>query len=130
MYECIAYIKHYEHLSPSGGAILYPADAHFFLTSADNSFPFIPVLLHHSPPHTHTHSSSPSPHAPPSWSCHLSAPAQSLLRPTAHLPPAPLTAPVANANARTHPLRHTKGCVEPHRPPTHTQTHIATHICT
>lgn len=89
-----------------------------FLTSADNSFPLYPFLPSPlSPPHTH--SSPPSPHAPPSWGCHLSAPAQSLLRPTAHLPPAPLTAPVANAKAHTypHPLRHTKGCsAEPHLP--------------
>lgn len=82
-------------------------------------FPFIPRLPSPFTPlhlHPHTHSSSLSPHAPLSWSCHLSAPAQSLLRPTAHLPPAPLTAPVANANACTHPhpLRHTQGCTEPH----------------
>lgn len=100
------------------------------------SFPLYPHLPSPFTPHTHaqTHSSSPSPHTPPLWSCHLSAPAQSLLRPTAHLPPAPLTAPVANANAHTHPhlLRHTKGCIKPHLPwctYRHAQRNTVTHIC-
>lgn len=93
-----------------------------------SSLSYLPSLF---TPHTHAHS-SPSPHAPPLWSCHLSAPAQSLLRPTAHLPPAPLTAPVANANTHTHPhpLRHTQGCVGPHLPwCTCRRRNVVTHIC-
>lgn len=104
-----------------------------FFTSADNSFSFYLCLPPPSAtPNTRTLSSSPSPHTPPLWSCHLSAPAQSLLRPTAHLPPASLTAPVANANVRTHPhpRRHTRCCAQPHLSRcTCSQSGVAAHIC-
>lgn len=79
---------------------LFAADTHFSWPPQPIHFPFIPFFLQLPltlPPSLPTYA-----HTPPSWSCHLPAPAQSLLRPTAHLPPAPLTAPVANANAHTH----------------------------
>lgn len=97
-------IKQANQFLPWGVAFLCAADPLFSSPLLISHFSFISVYLHNSsppPPHAHT-LLSPSPHAPPLWSCHLSAPAQSLLRPTAHLPPAPLTAPVANANVHTH----------------------------